>query len=107
MSLWHRSSGPVAQAQQASIIGTAVDDTKAVLPGVSVTATDQATGRQLVAVTNERGEYRLLNLPPGKYTVQAELAGSRPSSLKDVELLVGQNATIPVHDEAGARSARR
>jgi len=87
--------GPVAYAQQASIVGTAVDDTKAVLPGVSVTATDQAAGRQLVAVTNERGEYRLLNLPPGKYTVQAELAGFSAVVLKDVELLVGQNATIP------------
>ena len=87
--------GPVAYAQQASIIGTAVDDTKAVLPGVSVTATDQAAGRQIVAVTNERGEYRLLNMPPGKYTVQAELAGFSTVVLRDVELLVGQNATIP------------
>jgi hypothetical protein len=86
---------PVAYAQQASIIGTAVDDTKAVLPGVSVTATDQAAGRQIVAVTNERGEYRLLNMPPGKYTVQAELAGFSMVVLRDVELLVGQNATIP------------
>jgi hypothetical protein len=87
--------GPVAYAQQASIVGTAVDDTKAVLPGVSVTATDQAAGRQIVAVTNERGEYRLLNIPPGMYTVQAELAGFSMVVLRDVELLVGQNATIP------------
>jgi hypothetical protein len=87
--------GSVASAQQASIIGTAVDDTKSVLPGVSVTATDQAAGRQMVAITNERGEYRLLNVPPGKYTVQAELAGFSSVVLKDVELLVGQNATIP------------
>ena len=63
--------GAVAHAQQASIVGIAVDDTKSVLPGVSVTATDQAAGRQISAVTNERGEYRLLNIPAGKYTVQA------------------------------------
>jgi hypothetical protein len=88
--------GSVAQAQQASIIGTAVDDTKSVLPGVSVTATDQAAGRQVSAVTNERGEYRLLNMPPGKYAVQAELAGFSTVVFKDVELLVGQNATIPL-----------
>jgi len=87
--------GSAAFAQQASIIGTAVDDTKSVLPGVSVTATDQEAGRQMVAITNERGEYRLLNVPPGKYTVQAELAGFSSVVLKDVELLVGQNATIP------------
>jgi hypothetical protein len=95
---------PAAQAQQASIIGVAVDDTKAVVPGVAVTATDQAAGRQIVAITNERGEYRLLNMPAGKYTIQAELSGFSTVVLRDVELLVGQNATIPLTMElAGAR----
>jgi hypothetical protein len=82
-------------AQQASLIGTALDDTKSVLPGVSVTATDQSSGRQIAAVTNDRGEYRLLNMPPGKYNVQAELAGFSTVIVRDVELLVGQNATLP------------
>ncbi len=84
-----------AWAQQGSIIGTATDETKAVLPGVSVTATDQATGRQVTGVTNEKGEYRLPNVPPGKYTLQAELSGFTIVSLKDIEILVGQNARIP------------
>src|SRR5437899_50026 len=86
----------LAHAQQASIIGTVVDDTHAVLPGVNVTATDQAAGRQTTAVTNERGEYRLLNLPAGMYTVQADLSGFATVILRDIELLVGQNAAIPV-----------
>ncbi len=86
--------GSVAFAQQASIVGVAVDATKAVLPGVNVTATDQAAGRQLIAVTNEKGEYRLLNVPPGTYTLQAELSGFTTVALRDVELLVGQNANI-------------
>ena len=83
-------------AQQGSVIGVAVDDTKAVLPGVNVTATDQEAGRQLVAVTNEKGEYRLASVPPGKYTIQAELSGFTTVVLRDVEILVGQNATIPI-----------
>ena len=87
--------GSAGYAQQASIIGVAADQTKAVLPGVNVTATDQAAGRQFVSVTNEKGEYRLLTLPPGMYTIQAELSGFSTVMLKDVELLVGQNATIP------------
>ncbi len=87
--------GSAAYAQQASIVGTAMDESKAVLPGVNVTATDQATGRQIVGVTNEKGEYRLQNIPPGKYAVQAELSGFATVMFKDVELLVGQNATIP------------
>src|SRR6188508_1134264 len=85
-----------ALAQQGSIIGTAVDETKAALPGVAITATDQDTGRTMTAVTNERGEYRIVNVPPGKYTIQAELAGFTTVSLRDVELLVGQNARLPL-----------
>jgi hypothetical protein len=88
-------AGSAAHAQQASIVGTAADETKAVLPGVSVTATDQAAGRQVNAITNEKGEFRLQNMPPGKYSVRAELSGFQTVMLKDVELLVGQNATIP------------
>ena len=85
-----------ALAQQGTIIGTAADETKAALPGVNVTATDQATGRAITAVTDERGEYRLVNVPPGKYTILAELSGFTSVSLRDVELLVGQNARIPI-----------
>jgi Carboxypeptidase regulatory-like domain len=88
--------GSVAFAQQGSINGTAVDATKAVLPGVNITATDQEAGRQIVAVTNEKGEYLLANIPPGKYTIQAELAGFTTVVLRDVEILVGQNATLPI-----------
>ncbi|HMB78592.1 MAG TPA: carboxypeptidase-like regulatory domain-containing protein, partial [Vicinamibacterales bacterium] len=87
--------GSVAHAQQASVVGTVSDETKSVLPGVNVTAIDQAAGRQMSAVTNERGEYRLQNVPPGKYTLQAELSGFSTVMFKDVELLVGQNASIP------------
>ncbi|MCU1385848.1 MAG: hypothetical protein JWL71_4545 [Acidobacteria bacterium] len=87
--------GSVAFAQQASIIGVAMDESKGVLPGVNITATDQAAGRTQSAVTNEKGEYLLQNLPPGKYTIQGELSGFSTVMFKDVELLVGQNATIP------------
>jgi hypothetical protein len=85
-----------ALAQQGSIVGTVADETKSVLPGVSVTATDQATGRQVAAVSNDKGEYRLVNVPPGKYTIQAELSGFTTVALRDVEILVGQNARIPL-----------
>jgi carboxypeptidase family protein len=87
---------PLAYAQQGSIVGVAVDDTKAVLPGVNVTATSQETGAQLVAITNEKGEYRLPTVPAGKYSIQAELSGFTTVVLRDVEILVGQNATIPI-----------
>jgi hypothetical protein len=85
-----------AHAQQGSISGAVVDATKAVLPGVSVTATDQEAGRQLVAVTNEKGDYLLASVPAGKYSVQAELAGFTTVLMRDIEILVGQNVALPI-----------
>ena len=43
------------------------------IPGVTVTATDHQTGRQYVGVSDDRGIYRLVNMPPGTYRMQAEL----------------------------------
>jgi hypothetical protein len=84
-----------AFAQQASVLGTVTDATKAVLPGVSVTATNLATGIQTTSVSDERGEYRVVNLAPGRYKVQAELIGFSTVIVPVIELLVGQNATVP------------
>ena len=47
------------------------------------------------AVSDERGEYRLRGLPPARYKVTAELAGFSTVVVADVELLVGQNRTVP------------
>jgi hypothetical protein len=82
-------------AQEGSILGTVADDTKAVLPGATVTATSLATGRVLTAITNERGEYRIPGVPAGRYKIQAELAGFSTVIVPDLELLVGQNRTVP------------
>ena len=82
-------------AQEASIIGTVADETRAVLPGATVTASEISTGQQFSAVTTEKGEYRLPTVPPGTYRIQAELTGFSTVVLERVELLVGQHATIP------------
>jgi hypothetical protein len=88
-------TGAIAQ-QNATVVGTVVDESKAVLPGVTVTATDLATGRVLTAMSSERGEYRLQNMPPGKYSIAAELSGFGTVKIPEIELLVGQNATVPL-----------
>lgn len=84
-----------ASAQEASVTGVVVDATQSLLPGVTVTAANVATGGQSVAVTDEGGRYRLLNLRPGTYRLQAELPGFATVVLPALELRVGQNATIP------------
>lgn len=84
-----------AFAQEGSIIGSVIDETKSVLPGVTVTATSLETGRQLMALTNERGEYRIPGVPAGRYKVQAELQGFATVIVPELEVLVGQNRTLP------------
>ena len=83
-----------AFAQEALVSGTVTDATKAVLPGVTVSATNVATGGQTVAVSDGSGHYRLQNLPPGTYKLQAELTGFSTVVFPEVELRVGQNATV-------------
>jgi hypothetical protein len=84
-----------ASAQDAVIIGSVIDSTKASLPGVAVTATLVDTGRTYSTVSDERGEYRLRGLEAGRYKVQAELSGFSTVVVPDFELLVGQNRTLP------------
>ena len=86
----------VASAQQATIVGVITDESKAVLPGVTVTVSDMAKGTQVVAVTDARGEYRVLQLTPGEYKVQAELGGFATVVQEKITLLVGQNISIPI-----------
>ncbi len=84
-----------ALAQEGSITGAVMDDTKAVLPGATVTAASLETGRSFTAVTNERGEFRIPGVPAGRYKVQAELSGFSTVIVPNLELLVGQNRTVP------------
>ena len=58
-----------------AIIGTVSDNTKAVIPGVTVTVAGSASMGVRTAVTGPDGEYRIPNLNPGIYTVTFELEG--------------------------------
>ena len=80
-------------AQEAVLIGTIADSTGAVLPGVTVTAVHEATGNRFVAVTDERGAYRIPTRV-GRYQVTAELQGFSTVTRGGLDLLVGQTVTV-------------
>ena len=69
-----------AQASTAAISGLVTDNTGAVLPGVTVTATQTQTGLVRTAVTNETGRYTLPSLPVGSYTSRRSCRDSAPSA---------------------------
>src|SRR5262245_51172471 len=89
------ATGSVLFAQAtASISGRVIDQANAVLPGVTVTVTNTATGATRDTVTNEEGLYSVPALNPGTYTVKAELAGFAPQVRDGVEVLTGANMAV-------------
>jgi len=68
------SSAVWAQTGLARISGRVTDASGAVVPGVSVVATNSATGIQTKTVSNSSGYYELLQIQPGTYTVEADSA---------------------------------
>jgi hypothetical protein len=78
-----------AQAQLAGIQGTITDQSKALLPGVTVTVTNLETGETRATTSNESGIYRVPGLQPGRYDVSAELAQFRKVVRSDVTVSVG------------------
>ena len=101
-------AGSAAAQGTGSIIGQVTDQSGAVLPGVTVTATSPALQvPEVTTVTNEQGEYRLAPLPIGVYQVAFELTSFRPAQRQDVRLTVGFIARIDVADGSGHASPRR
>lgn len=83
----------LAYAQEAVLTGTVTDSTGAVLPGVTVTAVHEATGNRFIAVTDERGVYRI-PARVGAYQLTVELQGFTSVSRTGLQLLVGQIVAI-------------
>jgi hypothetical protein len=78
---------PAAAFAQASIAGTARDTSGAVLPGVSVEASSPALiERVRTGVTDDRGLFRIVSLPPGTYTVTFSLTGFNQVKREGIEL---------------------
>jgi hypothetical protein len=87
----------------ASIVGQVTDESGAVLPGVTVSATSPALQvPQIVAVTTERGEYRLMPLPIGTYNVEYVLSGFQTVRREGVRLTAGFVATVDVALKVGS-----
>jgi hypothetical protein len=64
-----------AQTIAGQISGTVVDTSKGILPGVTITVTNEGTQATRTTVTDGQGSWVVTNLLPGTYTVEAELEG--------------------------------
>lgn len=64
-----------SQEQTGNLFGVVTDSENAPLPGVTVEAKSPALIGQASSITDDEGRFRLVNLPPGTYTVTFNLAG--------------------------------
>jgi hypothetical protein len=87
---------PAAAQQRGSISGRALDAGGLVLPGATVTVTDQNTGFTREVVTAENGAYLVPNLDPGVYTITVELSGFAGVKRTDLTLTAGAAITLDV-----------
>src|SRR5262245_37359120 len=91
-----------AQTTNATLGGTVVDASGALIPGVTVTATNIQTGIVNSTVTNETGAYQFPSLQTGVYKVSAELPGFQTQVYNDVALGVAQQVRLNFNLQVGA-----
>ena len=86
---------PASAYAQAAISGVVKDASGAVLPGVTVEAASPVLiEKTRSAVTDGTGQYRIINLLPGTYTVTFTLAGFSAIRREDIELTGAFTATV-------------
>ncbi len=72
-------------AATGALVGTVTDSTGAVVPNVTVTATDAGTGQARTTTTGSDGSYKFGLLPPGTYHVKFEATGLRTVEVPSVD----------------------
>lgn len=92
----------LAQTDTGAIVGTVADASAAVLPGVTVTATQDQSGVVSTAVTNGSGQYLFPSLRVGTYTVAAELQGFKRMVQRDVRVSVQDRREVNFTLDVGA-----
>ena len=90
-----------AQRTTASVRGTVTDQTKAVVPGATVTISSADTGLTRTAVTNGDGVYAVTDLPVGHYNLSVELQGFKTATHQNIVLQVAEDREINVVLEPG------
>ena len=91
---------PAQGRRDARLLVTVLDETRAVLPGATVTITGIEAANKAVAIqpatTADRGQVAFENLAPGRYSIRAEFPAFQPRVLADVRVRSGENRQVLV-----------
>ncbi|HET6208079.1 MAG TPA: carboxypeptidase-like regulatory domain-containing protein [Terracidiphilus sp.] len=86
-------AGSFAQSYFGTVTGVLTDATGAVVPGARLTLTDQDKGYAFNATSDGSGRYLFRSIPPGVYSVTADMPGFAKTVRTGVRVDVNQNAT--------------
>jgi len=93
-----------SQSATASIIGRVTDPQGAAIPETKITVTNVATQVVSNTLTDSEGDYRVLSLPIGTYTVAAEREGFGKLVTEPRTLQINQQERMDLHLSVGARA---
>src|SRR5688500_5176744 len=88
------ASGAAVAQSTGELAGRVTDESGAVLPGVTVTATQTDTGFSRTVVTDGEGAWVMPNMPTGPYRLEVSLQGFRTYVQTGIVLQVGQTPTL-------------
>ena len=91
-----------AQVDTATVTGTVRDSSGAVLPNVTVTATEMNTGTKTSAQSGNDGNYVITPVKIGRYAVSAEASGFQTETRRDIILDVQQNLRLDFQLRVGS-----
>ncbi len=93
---------PAAAAQTTgTIAGSVHDATGFILPGVTVSATNESTGLVRSAITGVEGRFVIPFLPPGSYQLTLELAGFKPHTRRGVKVTIAETLNLNLTMQLG------
>jgi hypothetical protein len=93
-----------AQTSNGQAVGTVTDATGGVLPGVTVTLTNQGTKIVRTIATNASGNFVFVSVPPGAYVIGAELSGFKSAQTVPFVIAVGETVNRSLSLAVGALS---
>jgi hypothetical protein len=95
------ASPAFAQGTTSRLLGVVTDQTGAVVPGATVTLTNEATGVSFTTVTTGAGTYTFEAIQVGTYTVSVELQGFKKFVARGNPINISEPTTVNVKLEPG------
>jgi hypothetical protein len=93
-----------AQAISGDIVGTVVDKTGAAIPSAGIEVENVATGVKTETTASGVGEFRLVNLPVGTYTIRVSKANFATTTITNFGVELNKTNSITVTLDIGQQS---